>query len=87
MHRIWSPLHVASAPDPLEIALSEIDVAIELVRRGQARRIRLVGLAAGELAAGAGLARAQAAGVRFALERGEAPGFAISVLVGPAING
>ena len=33
--------------DPLEIALAEIEVAIELVRRGQARRVRLVGLVGG----------------------------------------
>jgi hypothetical protein len=85
--RLWSTLRAPSVPDPLEIALSEIDVAIELVRRGQARRVRLVGLVAGERAAAPGLARAQAASVRFALERGVAPALAVSLLIGPAING
>jgi hypothetical protein len=86
MDPVWSPIHPASLADPLEVALSEIDVAIELVLRGQARRVRLVGLAAGERAAGPGLARAQAAGVRFAVERGEAPALAVSLLIGPAID-
>jgi hypothetical protein len=87
MNRVWSGIPAASERDPLEIALAEIDVAIELVRRGQARRIRLVGLAAAEQAAGIGLARAQEAGVRFVLERSTAPGHAISLLIGPAIDG
>jgi hypothetical protein len=86
MDPLWSPVHAVSLADPLEIALSEIDVAIEMVRRGQARRVRLCGLAAGERAAGPGLARAQAASVRFAVERGEAPGLAVSLLIGPAID-
>ena len=86
MDRIWSPLRVAFEADPLEVALAEIEVAIELVRRGQARRVRLVGLAGGERAAGPGLARAQTAGVRFAIERGEAPALAVSILIGPAID-
>jgi hypothetical protein len=86
MDRVWSSLHAASGSDPLEIALAEIDVAIELVRRGQARRVRLVGLVGAERAAGPGLARAQEAGIHFALERGVAPGFAVSLVVGPAID-
>jgi hypothetical protein len=86
MDPVWSPIHAAPLADPLEVALSEIDVAIELVLRGQARRVRLCGLAAGERAAGPGLARAQAACVRFAVERGEAPAFAVSLLIGPAVD-
>ena len=73
MNRVWSGVPAASERDPLEIAISEIEVAIALVQRGQARRVRLVGLAAAEHAAGAGLALAQAAGVEFALERGRRP--------------
>ena len=87
MNRLWSGVPAASERDALEIALAEIEVAIELVRRGQARRIRLVGLAAAEHAAGVGIARAQEAGVRFALERSTERGQAISVLIGPTIDG
>jgi hypothetical protein len=87
MDRLWSGLPAASERDPLEIALAEIEVAIELVRRGQARRVRLVGLAAAEQAAGVGLARAQDAGVCFALERSTERGQAISVVIGPRIDG
>ena len=87
MNHVWPGVPAASERDPLEIALAEIEVAIELLRRGQARRIRLVGLAAAEQAAGTGLARAQEAGVRFVLERSTEPGHAISLLIGPAIDG
>jgi hypothetical protein len=87
MNRVWSGIPAASERDPLDIALAEIEVAIELVRRGQARRIRLVGLAAAEDAAGIGLARAQEAAVRFVLERSIEPGHAISLVIGPAIDG
>ncbi len=87
MNRVSSGIPAASERDPLEVAISEIEVAITLVQRGQARRVRLVGLAAAEHAAGAGLALAQAAGVQFALERGLAPGLPISLLIGPATDG
>lgn len=86
MDRLWSPVRAAAAADPLQIALSEIDVAIELVRRRQARRVRLVGLIAGEQAAGPGLARAQSVGVRFVLERDAASNGAVSLLIGPALD-
>lgn len=86
MDRPWSPFRRASAVDPLEIALAEIDVAIALVTGGQARRVHLCGLSAVERAAGLGLARAQAAGVQFALERDAAPGRAVSLVIGPAID-
>jgi hypothetical protein len=87
MNRLWSGVPAASERDPLEIALAEIEVAIELVRRGQARRVRLVGLAAVEHAAGVGLARAQDAGVGFALERSTDRGQAVSAVIGPRIDG
>ncbi|MBA2757535.1 MAG: hypothetical protein H0U37_08865 [Chloroflexi bacterium] len=86
MNRLWSQVRPASIADPLEIALAEIDVAITLVRRGQARRVRLIGLSAGERAAGPGLARAQEARVRFTLQRAAAPGVAVSLVIGPAID-
>lgn len=86
MNRLWSQVRPASIADPLEIALAEIDVAITLVRRGQARRVRLIGLRAGERAAGPGLARAQEARVRFTLQREAAPGVAVSLVIGPAID-
>ena len=86
MNRVWSGIPAAFEPDPLEIALTEIEVAIELVRRGQARRVRLVGLAAAERAAGTGLARAQEVGVRFVLERSTEPGHPVSLVIGPAID-
>jgi hypothetical protein len=82
MNRLWSGIPAASERDALEIALAEIEVAIELVRRGHARRVRLVGLAAAERAAGVGLARAQEAGVCFILERSTEHGQAISLLIG-----
>ena len=86
MDVLRSPIGTVSVADPLDIALNEIEAAIELVRRGMARRVRLCGLTAGERAAGSGLARAQEAGVYFALERGVAPLFAVSILIGPAID-
>lgn len=85
MTSLWSSIRSASIADPLDIALAEIDVAIELVRRGQARRIHLSGLTAGERAAGDGLARAQAAGVAFSLERDAVRG-AVRLVIGPAID-
>ncbi len=86
MDRPWSQIRPAPPTDALEIALSEIGVAIELVRRRQARRVRLSGLTGIERAAGPGLAQAQAAGVRFALERGAPPGRVVSLLIGPTID-
>ena len=87
MDRSWSPVRPAHLSDPLDVALAEIDVAIELVLRGQARRVHLVSLTAAERVAAAGLARAQGARVRFALEREAAPGRTVSILIGPVIDG
>ena len=67
--------------DPLERDLSEIEAAIDLVARGAATRVRLVGLTRPEGAAPTGLARAQEANVAFRLDRG--PSGAVSVTLGP----
>jgi hypothetical protein len=70
-----------TAPDdPLERDLVEIDAAIGLVSHGRATRVRLVALARPEAASPTGLARAQAAGVRFSLDRGAV---GIAVTIGP----
>jgi hypothetical protein len=87
MDRPWSRLRPASPPDSVEIALAEIDVAIALVRRGHARRVVLAGLEAAEHAAAIGLARAQAAGMGFALERPDLSGHPFSLVVGPKVDG
>jgi hypothetical protein len=63
-------------------ALVEIDAAIALVVGSAAQRVRLVAVPFIEVVAAVGLARARAAGVRFAFERGERAGVAI-VTVGP----
>jgi hypothetical protein len=55
--------------DPLQADLTEVDVAIELIRRHVARRIRLAALVAPERVASVALAHAQAAGVDFRMER------------------
>ena len=87
MNRPRSALDHAPIIDPLEIALAEIEVAIALVQRGQARRVRLCGLAASERAASQGLARAQAEGIQFGLERGDPPDHAVSLVIGPVTGG
>jgi hypothetical protein len=87
MSHIWPQRPPASHRDPIDIALDEIDVAIALVQRGQARRVRLYGLIGAEDAAGLGLARAQEAGVEFALERGNKPGLPVSLTIGPITDG
>jgi hypothetical protein len=56
------------AEDPVEVDLREVEVAIEMVVRGAARRIRLVGLTAPDLVAPEALARAQAAGIEFRID-------------------
>jgi hypothetical protein len=67
--------------DPFEHDLVEIDAAIDLVVRGLATRVQLVGLAGPEVAAATGLARAQEAHVAFALDRSSAG--AVAVTLGP----
>jgi hypothetical protein len=75
----------APAPDPLDLAIREIEIAVDLVSSGRARVVELVGLAAAERAAGYGVARAQAAGVQFSVQRfgsGSA-----SLRIGPSLGG
>jgi hypothetical protein len=67
--------------DSEEQDLAEIDAAIELIRRGLAARVRLVGLRAPETVAGAGLAHAQASQMLFSVDRGA--GGAVALTLGP----
>ena len=62
-------LRLPNADDPLDADLREVDVAIEMVLRGAAIRVRLVGLHAADAIAAIALARAQVAGVEFRVER------------------
>jgi hypothetical protein len=67
--------------DSEEQDLAEIDAAIELIRRGLAARVRLVGLRAPETVAGAGFAHAQASQMLFSVDRGA--GGAVALTLGP----
>jgi hypothetical protein len=64
-------------------ALTELLAGIELVRRGLATRVHVTGLAGLEEIAARALVRAQAAGVRFTLNR-DAPD-SVSATIGPAV--
>jgi hypothetical protein len=66
--------------DPVEVDLVQVDAAIEMVRRGAAARVRLAGLADAAGLASTALARAQEAGVEFALDRA---GLALTLTFGP----
>jgi hypothetical protein len=68
-------------PDQLERALAEIDGAIELVARGEARTVYLTGLPRLEQAAALGAARAQRSGVLFRLEGDSAT--SLTLVIGP----
>ena len=59
-----------AAPEPIDVDLAEIEAGVALVSMGLAARVRLVGLAHPDAVAGAGLARAQASNVAFALDHG-----------------
>jgi hypothetical protein len=74
----------ARRPDPLDVALREIEIAVDLVRSDRARVVELVGLPAAERAAGSGVAMAQAAGVRFAVLRSAAG--SVSLRIGPRFD-
>ena len=75
-------LPMPGAPtDSEEQDLAEIDAAIELIRRGLAERVRLVGLRTPETVAGAGLAHAQASQMLFSVDRGA--GGAVALTLGP----
>jgi hypothetical protein len=67
--------------EQLERTIAEIDGAIELVVRAEARTVYLTGLPRIEQAAPLGAARAQRAGVLFRVE-GDA-GTPLTVIVGP----
>jgi hypothetical protein len=83
MHEVGAKAAPGTQPDPFDVAVREIEVAIELVVSGSARVVQLSGLEAAERAAALGLAQAQAAGVEFAMQRsGSAPG-AVSLRIGP----
>jgi hypothetical protein len=56
------------ADDSLDVDLREVDTAIEMVVRGAAVRVRLVGLAGADAIAPIALARAQLAGVDFRVD-------------------
>lgn len=56
------------ADDPLDAELREVDVAIAMVVRGAAVRVRLVGLNGADHIAPIALARAQEAGVEFRVD-------------------
>ena len=67
---LTDPIVLPRSPvDPLDSDLSEIDAAIALVRTGLATRVRLSGLRRPDRAAAAALARSQAAGVHFSVDR------------------
>ncbi len=83
MHEVEARTSPGSRPDPLDVALREVDVAIELVVTGLARVVQLTGLDAAERAAAPGLAQAQAAGVRFELQRSNSVAGAVSLRIGP----
>ena len=80
---LQAPIPFPPAADAAEgSALNELDVAIALVLGGVATRVRVAGVVA-ELAdrvAGIGAARAQAAGLRFAIDRSER---SVTFTVGP----
>jgi hypothetical protein len=75
----------APAPDPFDVALREIEIAVDLVSSGRARVVELVGLPAAERAAGFGVATAQAAGVQFSVLRSAAG--SVSLRIGPRLGG
>jgi len=74
-----------SSLDLFDRDLAEVDAAIGLVAGGLATRVRLVGLGRPESVAAVALARSQAAGVGFEVDRG-ADG-AASMTVGPRLPG
>lgn len=69
--------------DPFELDLGHIEAAIELVGTGMAARVRLVGLADAVDLAPIALARAQAAGLDFAVEQHDD---ALTLTFGPRLR-
>jgi hypothetical protein len=78
------PANVIVLPRPrtesIERDFSHVTVAIELVRRGDAARVRLTGLPDAADIASLALARARAAGVGFVAER---DAFGLTLTFGP----
>ena len=85
MHDVGASIAPIRDPDPLAVAIREIDIAIQLVVSGRARVVELVGLEAAELVAGQGLAQAQTAGIAFELHRSSSAAGAVSLRIGPAL--
>ena len=83
MDRTISWLPAATAHDPLESALREVNAAIALVVAGVAVTITLCCLDAAEGAAFTGAVWAQAAGVAFRLRRD--PASAVRLVIGPRL--
>jgi hypothetical protein len=70
--------------DPFESDIAQVDAAVELVRIGSARRVRLAGLREPEALAQVALARAQAADLEFSVERDSD---AVTLTIGPRRSG
>jgi hypothetical protein len=86
VHEVGAKSPPETQPDPFDVAVREIQIAIELVVSGRARVVQLSGLEAAERAAATGLAQAQAAGVEFALQRSSAAPGAVSLRIGPYLD-
>jgi hypothetical protein len=83
MHEVGAKSSPGTEPDPYDVAVREIEIAIELVVSGRARVVQLSGLEAAERAAAVGLAQAQDAGVEFILQRSGSAPEAVSLRIGP----
>jgi hypothetical protein len=70
--------------DPIAHDLVEIDAAIDMVARGLATRIQLIGLTRPEAVAPSALAQAQRRGVAFTLDRRGEARFAVTI--GPSLQ-
>ena len=86
MHEVGAKSTPGTQPDPFDVAVREIEIAIELVLSGSARVVQLSGLEAAERAAASGLAAAQAAGVGFTLQRSGSSAGAVSLRIGPHLD-
>jgi len=75
------PFLLPSADDALDADLREVDAAIEMVARGLAVRVRLVGLNDADTIAPIALARAQLANIDFRVDHGATT----SLTIGPAV--
>lgn len=83
MHEVGAKSAPGTQPDPFDVAVREIEIAIQLVVTGRARVVQLSGLEAAERAAPIGLAAAQSAGVEFALQRSGSDPATVSLRIGP----